>query len=96
MATAGAIYAFQHLTAYLHDATQEFANLGEAMQITRGNANGGVITVSIGYDIRYATEDVSLQGLYGRADRALFRAKQEGRNCIRSSYDLRERRSKIG
>ena len=65
-------------------------------QITRGNANGGVITVSIGYDIRYATEDVSLQGLYGRADRALFRAKQEGRNCIRSSYDLRERRSRIG
>jgi diguanylate cyclase (GGDEF)-like protein len=68
----------------------------EAMQITRGNVNGGVITVSIGYDIRYATDEVSLQGLYGRADRALFRAKQEGRNCIRSSYDLRERRSKIG
>lgn len=68
----------------------------EAMQITRGNANGGVITVSIGYDIRYATEEVSLQGLYGRADRALFRAKQEGRNCIRSSHDLRERRTRIG
>ena len=68
----------------------------EALQITRGNINGGVITVSVGYDIRYATEDVSLQGLYGRADRVLFRAKQEGRNCIRSSYDLRERRSRIG
>ena len=68
----------------------------EALQITRGNINGGVITVSVGYGIRYATEDVSLQGLYGRADRALFRAKQEGRNCIRSSYDLRERRSRIG
>ena len=68
----------------------------EAMQVTRGNINGGVITVSVGYDIRYATEDVSLQGLYGRADGALFRAKQEGRNCVRSSYDLRERRSRIG
>lgn len=68
----------------------------EAMQITRGNANGGVITVSIGYDIRYATGEVSLQGLYGRADRALFRAKQEGRNCVRSTYDLGERRSRIG
>lgn len=36
LATAGAVYTFQHLTTYLHDATQEFANLGEAMQITRG------------------------------------------------------------
>lgn len=36
LVTAGAVYTFQHLATYLHDATQEFANLGEAMQITRG------------------------------------------------------------
>lgn len=36
LATAGVVYTFQHLTTYLHDATREFANLGESMQITRG------------------------------------------------------------
>lgn len=75
---------------------EQIRNNVEAMQITRGNANGGVITVSVGYDIRCITGEVSLQGLYGRADRALFRAKQEGRNCVRSSHDLRERRTRIG
>lgn len=44
LATSGAVYAFEHLTAYLHDATQEFANLGEAMQITRG-ANGTITDI---------------------------------------------------
>ena len=80
----------------INDLAEQIRRNVEAMQITRGNANGGVITVSVGYDIRYATGEVSLHGLYGRADRALFRAKQEGRNCIRSSHDLRERRTRIG
>ena len=80
----------------ISDLAEQIRSNVEALQISRGNANGGVITVSIGYDIRYAANDVSLQGLYGRADKALFRAKKEGRNCIRSSYDIRERRTRIG
>lgn len=44
LGTAGAIYTFQHLATYLHNATQEFANLGEAMQITR-NANGTITDI---------------------------------------------------
>lgn len=44
LGTAGAIYAFQHLATYMRDATQEFANLGEAMQITRG-ANGTITDI---------------------------------------------------
>ena len=36
LGTGATLYTFQHLATYLHDATQEFANLGEAMQITRG------------------------------------------------------------
>lgn len=80
----------------ISDLAEQIRSNVEAMRITRGNANGGVITVSVGYDIRYATGEISLQGLYGRADRALFRAKQEGRNCVRSFHDLRERLTRIG
>lgn len=68
----------------------------EQMQIGRGTSDGAPVTVSIGLDIRYVTEEVNLQGLYGRADQALYRAKQEGRNCVRSSQDFSERRVKTG
>lgn len=68
----------------------------ENLNISRGTTNNAVVTVSIGLDVRYATADVTLQGLYGRADKALYQAKQEGRNCVRSSQTLRERRSRIG
>lgn len=36
LGTAGSIYAFQQLTHYLGDATQGFANLNEAMNMTNG------------------------------------------------------------
>ena len=80
----------------IYDLAEQLRSDVEALHITRGNANGGVITVSVGFDVRYATGEVSLQGLYGRADRALYQAKQEGRNCIRSSQNMRERRTRIG
>ena len=38
LGTSGAIYTFQQLTRYLGDATQGFANLNEAMSMTRGGA----------------------------------------------------------
>lgn len=66
----------------------------ESLHISRGTA--GVITVSVGVDVRYATEDINLQGLYGRADRALYQAKQAGRNCVRSTQSMNVRRTKIG
>lgn len=80
---------------------QEISDLAEQvrkdvmdLQISRGN--GSVITVSVGMDVRYASGELSLQGLYGRADRALYQAKQDGRNCVRSVQTLREYRSRIG
>ena len=38
LATAGAIYTFQHLATFLRDATQGFANLNEAMNMTRSGS----------------------------------------------------------
>lgn len=40
LGTAGAIYAFQQLTGYLRNATQEFSNFGEALSITRNGQVG--------------------------------------------------------
>lgn len=68
----------------------------ENLQISRGTAGESVITVSVGMDIRFASEDVTLQGLYGRADKALYQAKQDGRNCVRSAQNLIGRRVKTG
>ena len=68
----------------------------ENLHISRGTAGGSVVTVSVGMDVRCAAEDITLQGLYGRADKALYQAKQEGRNCIRSTRSTSGRVVKIG
>lgn len=80
----------------VYQLAEDIREAVESLQISRGTANGAVVTISIGMDIRYATEEITLQGLYGRADRALYQAKEEGRNCVRSSQSIRERRTKIG
>ncbi len=80
----------------LYDLAERIRANVEALEISRGTANAGVITISIGFDVRYATAEVTLQGLYGRADKGLYQAKQDGRNCVRSAQMLRERRSRIG
>lgn len=79
----------------IYDLAEQIRENVENLQISRGGA-GGVITISVGMDIRYATEDVTLQGLYGRADKALYQAKQDGRNCVRSAQSMRGRITKIG
>lgn len=68
----------------------------EQLRISKGNGANSVITVSVGLDVRCASADTSLQGLYGRADKALYQAKRDGRNCVRGSQSLRERRVRIG
>ena len=80
----------------VHQLAERVREDVENLCISRGTAGGSVVTVSVGMDVRYATEEVTLQGLYGRADRALYQAKQEGRNCVRSSQSLKERRTRIG
>lgn len=80
----------------VYDLAEQVRADVEHLNINRGTTNGSVITVSVGMDIRCATEDVSLQGLYGRADKALYQAKQDGRNCVRSAQNLSVRRVRIG
>lgn len=80
----------------IYDLAEQIRTDVERLNITRGNVNGSVITVSIGVDVRCATEDVTLQGLYGRADKALYQAKQDGRNCVRSAQNAGIRRVRIG
>lgn len=80
----------------IYDLAEQVRADVERLHISRGTAGGAVVTISVGVDVRYATENATLQGLYGRADRALYQAKQEGRNCVISSQSLRERQTRIG
>ena len=79
-----------------HELAEQIRKDVEEMRISKGTSGGAVVTVSVGMDVRYATEDTTLQGLYGRADRALYQAKQDGRNCVRSSQSMRDRITRIG
>ena len=67
----------------------------EAMRIPHAS-RGSVVTVSIGVDMEQAGEDSSFLGLYGRADKKLYQAKQEGRNCVESSSPHRKKYHRIG
>lgn len=80
----------------IYDLAEQVRTDVEELHISRGTTGGAVVTISVGLDVRYAVADVTLQGLYGRADQALYQAKQEGRNCVRSAHRVPERRSRIG
>lgn len=80
----------------IYDLAEQLREDVERLRISRGTTNGSVVTVSVGLDVRCATEEVTLQGLYGRADQALYQAKQAGRNCVRSSQSTKMRRTRIG
>lgn len=80
----------------IYDMAELIREKVECLQISGRSADMPPITVSIGIDVRYAAEDVSVQGLYGRAADGLYEAKQDGRNCVRSAHMMRERRSRIG
>ncbi|MBO5352997.1 MAG: GGDEF domain-containing protein [Lachnospiraceae bacterium] len=67
----------------------------ENLGIPRIMGTNQILTVSIGLDIRYASGDVTFGGLCGRADMQLQKAKQEGRNCIRSSQGNKEQQFRI-
>lgn len=67
----------------------------ERMGISRGMSNRSVVTISIGVDMTYAADDTTLQGLYGRADKQLYIAKQDGRNCVRAAHFRDRKISKI-
>ena len=80
----------------IYDLAEQIRANVEEMRLFGGNANGGIVTVSVGFDVRYAAHDVSFKGLCDRADKALYQAQQEGRSCVRSSQDMTERQAKIG
>lgn len=80
----------------VYDLAEQIREEVENLHIARGTTAGSFITVSVGYDIRYANAETTMQGLYGRADKALYQAKQAGRNCVRGSQTARERRTRIG
>lgn len=61
----------------------------ESLQIASGSASLR-LTASFGVTCMNA-DDHSIDSVLARTDTALYRAKSEGRNCIRSSLELRPR-----
>lgn len=76
----------------IHALAEEVRASVQAMAIPSVD---GVVTISLGMDVAVADEELTLQGLYGRADRQLYIAKNEGRNCVRSTR-TRRKYSRIG
>lgn len=68
----------------------------ENMQIPQAEGRGSRVTISVGVDIEYANEDITFTGLYGRADKQLYTAKQSGRNQVVSNKMKLSRRHRIG
>ena len=80
----------------IYDLAEQIRTDVEAMRLYGGNETGGTVTVSVGFDIRYAAGEVSFQGLCDRAAGVLYQAQQEGKNCVRSFQDMTEYQTKIG
>ncbi len=77
------------------DMAEQIRSRVEALGILRGLGTNQILTVSIGLDVRFASGDVTFRGVCGRAGLQLQKAKQEGRNCVRSSHGNKEPRIRI-
>jgi PleD family two-component response regulator len=53
---------------------------------TYGHAAGDVIAITISIGVARKKTDESLEQLVHRADKALYRAKEDGRNCVVEAY----------
>jgi len=71
----------------IHALAEKVRASVEAMQMPTVE---GVVTISLGMDVATAEEELTLQGLYDRADRQLYIAKNDGRNCVRSARTRRK------
>jgi len=60
----------------------------EALQIPHTTSGaGGVVTLSLGVAAVVPRQDMAPDALIVRADMALYRAKQDGKNCVRSQSE---------
>ncbi len=57
----------------------------EGMRLQHATAPGAVVTISVGCDVEVASSDISFNGLYGKADKLLYKAKTTGRNRVISN-----------
>lgn len=59
----------------------------ENLAIQHTPSRYGIVTVSIGVCVGLVDPNVALSKVISAADEALYRAKNEGRNCTREAYD---------
>ncbi|MBN1662208.1 MAG: GGDEF domain-containing protein [Deltaproteobacteria bacterium] len=54
------------------------------LAIPHPSTTAGVVTISIGFSVKIPSHDVGIQDIIQRADQALYRAKQSGKNRVES------------
>lgn len=79
----------------IHALAEQIRSNVEQLRVSRGTHGDAPVTISVGVDARYASGEISLESMYGRADQQLYQAKQEGRNCVRSTQMARRNIYKI-
>ena len=56
----------------------------QAANIPHERSGHGTVSISVGVTSQYPTARTTMSAILGSADRALYRAKNSGRNCVRS------------
>ena len=57
----------------------------ESLRLQHATGPGNVVTISVGCDVEVASSDITFNGLYGKADKLLYKAKSSGRNKVVSN-----------
>ncbi len=78
-----AVFLFGCSTAAAMEKAQAFCRSVKAQQYTRDDVPAGCVTVSVGVCARKTRADENIDSLIRDADRALYEAKDAGRDCVR-------------
>ncbi|TCT24948.1 diguanylate cyclase (GGDEF)-like protein [Melghiribacillus thermohalophilus] len=79
----------EELAVYIPDATLEEAqDLSERIVHAVAGQTRPAVTVSCGVSYWNNGEQDQVKDVFIRADRALYAAKESGKNCVRTQYDL--------
>ena len=88
------IFAYGLDAQSIGQMAEEVRKSVEAMGIPHATGKGDVVTVSIGVYITELNEQTGFTTMYNKADKYLYKAKQDGRNRVECNRKIRALRSK--
>ncbi len=88
------IFVYGMDSAGIGAIAEEVRSAVENMGIPHATGKGDVVTVSIGVYISELNQQSSFTGVYNKADKYLYKAKQDGRNRVECNRKLRAVKAK--